>query len=145
MAAIGCTRACPTSRARRTTSSVTVGESGYEIRNSIGPTVSLRMNDRWTANLMAGPMWCRSTNDFDTGIQCRGYLIYRKLVSCEALFFAAPPSAEYRAGGGTWQTSFYAGLGVHGRPAGNIMIGEVVAGAVWVLAIVGLVISWSNE
>lgn len=107
--------------------SVSFGDAGYENRHSVGPTVALRLNDRWTANVMAGPLWFRSTEDFETGFQCRGSFVYRKILSCEALLCAAPPSDAYEASGGDWQTSLYTGFGLHGSPRGGFFPGEVAA------------------
>ncbi len=113
-----------------------VGDATYETRHSVGPTFTLRATDRWTANAMAGPLWCRSTNDFGTGVQARAYFVYRGVVSCEGLFMALPPSAEYRAAGGKWETSFCAGVGIHGKPAAYTLLGEAIVGTLWVAAII---------
>lgn len=122
--------------------SVSFGEAGYENRHSVGPTVSFRLNDRWTANVMAGPLWFRSTDDFETGFQCRGYFVYRKILSCEALLCAAPPSDAYKASGGEWQTSLYTGFGLHSSPRGGFFPGEVAAATaiLWASAVAGFVI-----
>lgn len=109
--------------------SVSFGDAGYENRHSVGPTVALRLNDRWTGNVMAGPLWFRSTDDFETGFQCRGSFVYRKILSCEALLCAAPPSDAYEASGGEWQTSLYTGFGLHGSPRGGFFPGEAAAAA----------------